>query len=89
MSAKVFGAAQPLPSDVAASFTQLLSWLLWGCELVLLAMMISCGARLWLERRQPEIQGRHTSTAIVVTLICAAVCSVALPIAATAVGSQS
>ncbi|WP_147403892.1 hypothetical protein [Nocardia panacis] len=89
MPTKVFRIAASLPSEVTAPLAQLLSWLLWGCELILLGTIVACGAKLWMERRQPEIQGRHTSTAIVVTLIAAGICSVALPIAATVVGNAS
>lgn len=80
--------ADSLPGTVTEPLLPLLSWLLWGCELVLLTTLITCGARLWMERRQPEIQGRHTSTAIVVTLICSAICSVALPIATMTLRGQ-
>lgn len=76
--------ADSLPATVTDPLLPLLSWLLWGCEAVLLATLVACGARLWIEHRQPEIQGRHTATAIIVALIAAAICSVALPIATAA-----
>lgn len=73
----------PLPSSVTAPLNQLVSWLLWSCELVLLAVLITSAARLWMDYRNPEMrEGRHSSTAVVVTLIAAAVASAAVPVAA-------
>lgn len=80
-------AATTLPTTVSQPLRQLLAWLLWGCELVLLARLIATGAQLWMERRQPEIHGRHGGTVIAVTLLSTALLAVAVPIAATALGS--
>jgi hypothetical protein len=75
-----------MPGEVTAPLDQMLSWLLWGGELVLLAVLVTVGARIWIERRNPEIQGRHAGSAVVVTLIATAIASVAMPIAAATLG---
>ncbi|NNH72987.1 hypothetical protein HLB23_24525 [Nocardia uniformis] len=87
MMSTLMWAATELDPDVSRPLRQLLSWLLWGCEVVLLAKLIAAGAQLWMERRQSEMHGRHAGTAIAVTLVATAVAAVAVPIAATALGS--
>ncbi|WP_433565793.1 hypothetical protein ACQP1O_11475 [Nocardia sp. CA-151230] len=47
-----------LPAAVNATPQHLLSWLLWGCEIVLLSTSIHPGALLWIECRRPEIHQR-------------------------------
>ncbi|MFI9511211.1 hypothetical protein [Nocardia sp. NPDC052566] len=86
MTSTLTWAATDMPSAVSQPLRQLLAWLLWVCELALLAKLISLGAQLWLERRQSELHGRHASTGIAVTLIATALASVAVPIAAIALG---
>ncbi|MEC3919314.1 hypothetical protein [Nocardia sp. CDC160] len=86
MTSTLMWAASELNPEVNRTLRQLLSWLLWGCELVLLARLIAAGAQLWMERRQSEIHGRHAGTVIAMTLVSTAIAAVAVPIAATALG---